>query len=111
RRAVTPDANLLLHATRRDHDGGRDRGLPLGRDQRSHHLDQLGREDWVEREVVDGYRFALVHLDVPEACLLEFVDEVTLRQGAGYSAGPGSGGRELLVPDGQVGDRELAFRA
>ena len=96
-----------LRPTRSDHDRGGDRGLALARNQHSHHLDQLGREEWVEREVVDGERFALVHLDLPKARLLEFLDEVTLRQGAGYSAGPGRGmpqdlGRELLVADGKV---------
>lgn len=57
--------------------------------------------------VIDGDRLALVHLDLAEACLYEFLDEVTLRQRAGHSARPGGGmqenlGRELLVPDGQV---------
>jgi hypothetical protein len=102
--------------SRRDHDRGGDRGLWLGRDQCSHELDQRGGEERGEGEVVDGDGLAVVHVDVPEACLLEVVDEVTLRQGAGYSPGPGCGmredlGRELLVSDGQVGDRELALRA
>jgi hypothetical protein len=49
----------------------------------------------------------VVHLDLAESRLLELVDEVTLRQGAGHSAGPRGRmredlGRELLVADGQV---------
>jgi hypothetical protein len=33
----------------------------------------------------------VVHLDLLEACFLEFLDEVTLRQCPGHSAGPGGG--------------------
>jgi hypothetical protein len=83
--------------------------LAVWRDERSHQLDQLTREEWVEREVVDGDRFAVVHLELPEFRLLEFLDEVTLRQGAGHSAGPGRRvqkdlGRKFLVPDREVGN-------
>ena len=79
--------------------------LAFGRDQRSHELDQFGRKEWVEREVVDRDRFAVVDRDLLEFRLLEFVDEVTLRQRARYSAGPGGGvqedlGRKFLVTDG-----------
>jgi hypothetical protein len=79
--------------------------LAAGRDQRSHELNQFGREEWVKREVVDRDRFTVVDFDLPEFRLLELVDEVTLRQGARYSAGPRGGvqedlGRQLLVTDG-----------
>jgi hypothetical protein len=51
----------------------------------------------------------MVDLDLPESRLLEFLDEVTLRQRAGYSTGPGGRvqedlGRELLVADREVRD-------
>jgi hypothetical protein len=90
--------------------------LAVGRNQRSHELDQFGRKEWVEREVVDRDRFAVVDLDLLEFRLLEFVDEVTLRQGTRHSAGPRGRvqedlGRELLVADGEVGERELASGA
>jgi hypothetical protein len=94
-----------LAQPRGDHNRGGDRVLALGRDQRPHQLDQLGREKWIEREVVDRDPFAVVHLDLSKSRLLELLDEVTLRQGAGHSAGPGGRvkenlGRQLLVADG-----------
>jgi hypothetical protein len=90
--------------------------LAVGRDHLSHELDQFGRKEWVEREVVDRDRFAVVDLDLLECRLLEFVDEVTLRQGARHSAGPRGRvqedlGREFLVADGEVGEGELASGA
>ena len=99
-----------------DHNRGGDCVLAFGRDERPHQFDQVGRKEWIEREVADGDWFAVVHLELSEPSFLEFLDEVTLRQGAGHSTGPGGGmeenlGRELLVTDGQVGDRELAARA
>jgi hypothetical protein len=56
---------------------------------------------------------ALENFEFGEAGPLEFGDEVTLRQRAGHSAGPGDGvgedlGWELFLGDGQVSKGELA---
>ena len=107
--------NRLLQPLRRDDDRGRDTTLVIGRDEASHQLDQFARKERIEREVVDRDRLSMVHDDLAETRLLDFLDEVTLRQSAGYSTGPGCRvqhdlGRELLVPDGQIRHREPAAR-
>jgi len=94
-------------------DGRSDRVLSLRRDEGAHEGEHFGGEERVEGAVVDAHGCALDDLDLGEAGSLEFVDEVTLRQGAGHSAGPGGGvgedlGWELFLRDGQVGDGELA---
>jgi hypothetical protein len=94
-------------------DGGADRALLLGRDEGAHEVEHVGGEEGVEGAVVDAHGRALEDLDLGEAGAFEFGDEVTLRQGAGHSAGPGGGvgedlGWELFLGDGEVGDGELA---
>lgn len=91
----------------RDHDGRGHGALTIGRDERPHKLDQLGGEERVEGEVVDRHRPPLMNCDLPESCSLELVDEVTLRQGSGHSAGPRCRvgqdlGRERLVTHRQI---------
>jgi hypothetical protein len=99
-----------------DDDGGSDRLLSLGWDEGAHEVEHVGGEEGVEGAVVDAHRCALEDLDLAEAGPLEFGDEVTLRQGAGHSAGPGGGvredlGWELFLCDGEVGEGELAARS
>ena len=96
-----------------DDDGGSDCSLVLGWDEGAHEVEHVGGEEGVEGAVVDAHRRAFADLDLGEAGPFEFCDEVTLRQGAGHSPGPGGGmaedlRRELLVGDGEVGDGELA---
>ena len=96
-----------------DDDRGSDRLLSLRRDEGAHQSEDVGREERVESAVVDAHRRAFEDLDLGETGPFEFYDEVTLRQRAGHSAGPGGGmgedlGWELFLGDGEVGDGELA---
>ena len=64
------------------------------------------------RQVIDTLRLAPSDLNLAEAGLVEFADEVVLGQGSGRAAGPGSRmgehfGREVVVLDGHVGDAQL----
>lgn len=102
-------------AGRKDDDGA-DLGLCLGRDVPAHEGEQVGGEERVEGEVVDAEGLPSVDADVAKACPLEFRDEVTLRQGAGHSTGPGGRvredlGRKLVLLHGDVGDGEPAAGA
>jgi hypothetical protein len=108
------DSPVALVLTRcADHDRRGHRGLPLLRNQHPHQLDQLWCEERIERKVVDGNVLSVAHGDLAESRLLDLLDEVTLRQGAGYSAGPRRRvqhdlGWKLFIPDRQVGNGELA---
>src|SRR5262245_24321990 len=98
---------------RSEDDRGCHGSLLTRRDQCAHHLDQLVCEEWVQSQVVHRTGLALVDLDVPEPLLFEFVDEVTLRQRTGHSAGPGGRmgeelGWKLLVANSQIGNGQLA---
>ena len=72
-----------------------------------HQPEQSFVEQRVERQVVDAERLALKHVDLTEPGSLEFLDEVTLRQGPGQSPGPGGWmrqnlRRELALVEGQI---------
>ena len=75
-----------------DHTGGHV-GLAVGRDRRSHDLDQLGREQRVPPGVLDPIWLVTPDPDLHETRSPELLGEDTLRQGAGHSAGP----RALVV--------------
>jgi hypothetical protein len=82
--------------------------LLIKRDECSHEPKQLVGEERVERAVVDTHGLAIDDVDGGESCLVEVPDEVTLRQRASSSAGPGRWmgehlRRELIV-DGQIGN-------
>jgi hypothetical protein len=111
--ACVPSASVVAVEACADDDGGSDGLLLLGRDEGAHQVEHVGGEEGVEGAVVDAHGGALEDLDRGEAGPLEFGDEVTLRQGAGHSAGPGGGvgedlGWELFFGDGEVGDGEFA---
>jgi hypothetical protein len=64
----------------------------------------LRREQRIARAVIDGEPTLVVGRDIHESRSLQLPAEDTLRQCAGYSAGPGVGighhlGRQLLVED------------
>jgi hypothetical protein len=87
--------------------------LLVGWDERAHDPEQFVGEEGVEGAVVDAEGCALEHLDRAESGLFEVVDEGTLRQGAGCSAGPGGWmgqyfGWEFVLVNGEVGEAELA---
>lgn len=89
--------------------------MPFRRDDVAHDREQLVREERVESAVVDSHRRTLQDLDLDEPRPLELLDEVTLRQGAGDSAGPGRRvgedfRRELLFVHCEVRDAELPPR-
>jgi AraC-like DNA-binding protein len=105
-----------LGALRSDHCRHGDPVESLGWDYASHRLEQCLGEQRIQGAVVDSHRRALEHLDVHEPRPLELVDEVTLRQGSGHSAGPCRGvgehlRRKLVVLDREIGDTELTTRA
>lgn len=96
-----------------DDDGDSDCVLLLGRDEGAHEVEHVGGEEGIEAAVVNAHGGALDNLDFGEAGPFEFGDEVTLRQGAGHSAGPGGRvgedlGWELFLGDGEVREGELA---
>lgn len=90
--------------------------LAIGRNQLLHQLDQLTRKERIDRQVVDRDRFPMVYHDLAETRLLDFLDEVTLRQGAGHSTCPRCRvqhdlWRELLAAHGQIRHRQPAARS
>ena len=98
-----------------DHYRGGDLVLFVPGDGLSDHLDQIRCEQGMEVGIVYPERIALDDLDAGEACPLHFLDEVTLRHGAGHSAGPGRGmseylRRQILLVDGEVGYAESSGR-
>lgn len=98
-----------------DHYRGGDLALFVPGDGPSDHLDQIRCEQGMESCVVYPERIALDNLDAGEAGPLHFLDEGTLRHGAGHSAGPGCGmseylGRQILLVDGEVGYAESSGR-
>jgi hypothetical protein len=87
----------------------------LAGNELAHERDQLLREQWVLRDIVDAKRYAVVEDDVGESRLLDLLGEVTLRQGARNSAGP----RRLAAQDlwrrivlhREIGDAQPAARS
>jgi hypothetical protein len=53
-----------------------------------HQSNEIVVEEWIKGAIVDAERTSIDYLDFGEACLCKFLDEVTLRQGAGHSPGP-----------------------
>ena len=58
-------------------------------DRFPHQLNEIIVEKWIESTIVDTEWDSVDYINVNESCLLQFLDEVTLRQGTGHSAGPG----------------------
>lgn len=82
-----------MNARRLYDDRGRHPILLRGRNEFSHQPDQFVGEQGVEGAIVHAMRSAVYHLDAGKPRPAQFGDEVTLRQGSGYSAGPRSGMR------------------
>lgn len=108
-------SRLAFASPRANHRGHRDPFHPLGRDQGAHGGEELLGEERVEGTVLDSHRQPLAHLDLDESGSLQLPDEVTLRQRAGDSPGPGCGmsedlGGKVRVLEGHVGHTELSAR-
>lgn len=87
----------------------------LRRDHLSHKGYELVIEQGVHRAFIDAPWGPVQDLDRLESNPLQFVDEVTLRQGPGHSAGPGGGmcedfWRKRVLLDRDVGDAETPSR-
>jgi hypothetical protein len=92
-----------------DHDRGSDAGMLARGEVGAHQLEQRGREQRVDGQVIDALWLAVDDLNLTEAGPFELADEVVLSQGSGRAAGPGSRmvkhfGREVVFLDGHVGD-------
>jgi hypothetical protein len=101
---------------RLDDDAGCHLALTVDRNQLAHEVDEVGREERIVGGTLQGEREALGHLDIGETHSVQLRDEDTLRQGSGYSPGPGGGmrqdfGRDVVLDDREIGDRESAPRA
>lgn len=84
----------------------------IGGDEPVHELDEVVGEQGIDAAIGDPPGPAIDHLDRAEARLCKFLDEVTLRQGSGYSAGPGGRMRQDLRRQStlfyrQIGDAEF----
>src|SRR5918995_1121982 len=88
-----------------DHAYG-DAVLSFPRDEPAHQLDELRREQRVERRLVDAVWHLLADPDVGESDLSKLRGEGTLRQGPRHSPSPGGVARHDLrreiVLDGEV---------
>lgn len=87
--------------------GGGDVAVLVGWEECAHQIDQLSGEERVPRRIVDGEGTPPDDVELREPDLGDLVCEDTLREGPGYSTGPG--GRvgedlrgQLLLTDGQV---------
>src|SRR5687768_29381 len=85
----------------------------LGWDHLPHQGHEVIVEQRIHRALVDPPWGSVQNLDRAESDPLHFLDEVTLRQGPGHSAGPGRrmcedfGWKRVLL-DRDVGDAETA---
>lgn len=103
---------VLLGSARGEHHRPGHCELTLRREELAHPLDEWRRKERVARAVVDREPARVMHADVGKSRLVDLSAEDTLRQRAGYSAGPGVGighdlSRQLLV-EHDVGDRDAA---
>lgn len=97
-----------------DHAGG-DLVLLFRWDQLAHQGYQVRGEERVAGSAVQSEREPLADVDRREPDSLQFGDEDTLRQGSGYSTGPGGGMSEdlwgyVVFDDRQVGDTQSPSR-
>lgn len=95
----------MLLASSFDDDRLTDVVLAVRRDETAHECEQIVLEQGIEDAIVDPPGPPLDHFHVFEPNLLQFLDEVTLRQGPGHSAGPRRGmrqhfGRQGVLLDG-----------
>ena len=102
----------MLRLSGREHDRARHGALAFRRQQLAHPLDELRCEERIARTVVDVEPSLVVGRDGNESRSLKLPAEDTLRQRAGYSAGPSVGiGHHLwwqLLVEDDVRERDAA---